>query len=75
MSEAATFSITPFPFEVAALSYEYLGAGKVRASLEIRTGEPLSYILSTAMLVQSVNLAFEFINNNARSVLTDLNVF
>ena len=40
-----------------------------------RTGEPLSYILSTAMLVQSVNLAFEFINNNARSVLTDLNVF
>jgi hypothetical protein len=75
VAKAVERSIAPFPFEVTAQSYEYSGSGKVRVSLEIKTGEPLLYVISTAMLVESVNLAVELINNHARRVLTDLNVF
>jgi hypothetical protein len=68
---AASTSITPFPFEVTAQSYEYLGAGKMRASLEIKTGETLFYVISTAMLVESVKLAMACMNANLAATMRD----
>jgi hypothetical protein len=75
MAKAAERSITPFPFEVTAQSNEYIGSGKLRVSLEIKTGEPLFYVISTSLLVQSVNLAVELFKSNSRAMLGDLNVF
>ena len=42
---------------------EYIGADEVRVILKTKTGDAVSYTLTTAMLIKSVNLSVALINN------------
>lgn len=54
---------------------EYIGVDKIRVSLKTTTGEIASYTLSSAALVQSVNMSVALINTNVVQALRDIKVF
>jgi hypothetical protein len=51
---------------------EYIGVDKIRVSLKTTTGAPVTYTMTTASLVKSVNLSVALINNFTGQVLRDL---
>jgi hypothetical protein len=54
---------------------EYIGVDKIRVSLKPTTGEIASYTLSSAALVQSVNMSVALINTNVVQALRGIKVF
>jgi hypothetical protein len=53
---------------------EYVGANEVLVTLKTKTGAPVTYTLTTASLVKSVNLSVALINGFTAKVLRDLGV-
>jgi hypothetical protein len=65
----------PADIELKPESCEYIGADQVRVILKTNTGDHVSYTMTTAMLVKSVNLSVALINNCTGRVFRDLGVF
>jgi hypothetical protein len=52
-----------------------IGADEVRVTLKTKTGDTVTYTLTTAKLVQSVNLSAALINSCTAQVFRDPDVF
>ena len=54
---------------------EYVAADEILVSLKTKTGELVTYTMSSAALVKSENMSVALINNSTAQVFRDLNVF
>jgi hypothetical protein len=55
--------------------FEYIAADKVQVTLKTKTGDAVSYTMSTGMLLRSITMSVDLINSRKVDVLTDLNLF
>jgi hypothetical protein len=60
--------------EVIPERIEYIGPNEVLVSLKTKTGDAVSYTMTTAMLTKSINLGVALFNSNIGQVLRDLDV-
>jgi hypothetical protein len=62
------------PDEVTSHHYEYLGNGRVLASLTTESGT-VRFVMTAVMFLEAMRLANECMNANLRPVLRDIGVF
>jgi hypothetical protein len=65
----------PAGVELTPESCEYIGIDEVLVSMKTNTGDTVSYSMSTASLVKSVNMSVNLINSCTAQVFRDLGVF
>jgi len=61
--------------ELTPVSCEYIGIDAVLVSMKTGAGDLVTYTLTTASLVKSINMAVGLINSTTGRVFRDLGVF
>jgi len=58
--------------EAEVEGYEYLGNGKILASLKTGAGDRVWYVMSARKFMQSINAAVALMNDNLSDFLTEI---
>jgi hypothetical protein len=72
-NEVITNTKTP-NVELTPERLEYVGANQVLVTLKTNTGDLVTFTLTTAMMMNLVNLSMKLVNNTTAQVFRDLGV-